>query len=100
MQVMINTLNDMPVSNNKVSGPVGISALMGNSLMFQRFPTHDGYDDPQLANFYGQVLPFLKRGVPVSIAHIENLEYPGKEEKRCDQEDFSPFFIYPMIHKV
>lgn len=77
MQVMINTLNDMPVSNNKVSGPVGISALMGNSLMFQRFPTHDGYDDPQLANFYGQVLPFLKRGVPVSIAHIENLEYPG-----------------------
>lgn len=75
MQVMINTLNDMPVSANKVSGSVGISALMGNSLMFQRFPEHDGYDDPQLANFYGQVLPFLKRGVPVSIAHIENLEY-------------------------
>ena len=77
MQVMINTLNDMPVSANKVSGSAGISALMGNSLMFQRFPTHDGYDDPQLANFYGQVLPFLKRGVPVSIAHIENLGYPG-----------------------
>ncbi|NDV96378.1 hypothetical protein D0T84_15855 [Dysgonomonas sp. 521] len=77
MQVMINTLNDMPVSTNKVSGSTGISALMGNSLMFQRFPTHDGYDDPQLANFYGQVLPFLKRGVPVSIVHIENLGYPA-----------------------
>ncbi|NDV77589.1 hypothetical protein [Dysgonomonas sp. 511] len=77
MQVMINTLNNMPVSTNKVSGSTGISALMGNSLMFQRFPTHDGYDDPQLANFYGQVLPFLKRGVPVSIVHIENLGYPA-----------------------
>ncbi|MBB4035492.1 hypothetical protein GGR21_001385 [Dysgonomonas hofstadii] len=77
MQVMINTLNDMPVSNNKVSGSAGISVLMGNSLMFQRFPTHDGYDDPQLANFYGLVLPFLKKGIPVNIAHIENLEYTG-----------------------
>lgn len=77
MQVMINTLNDMPLSKNKVNGSNGISALMGNSLMFQRFPTHDGYDDPQLANFYGMVLPFLKRGVPVNIAHIENLSYPN-----------------------
>ena len=76
MQVMINTLNYMPVSDNKVSGSTGISALMGNSLMFQRYPIHEGYDDPQLANFYGQVLPFLKRGVPVSLAHIENLGYP------------------------
>lgn len=76
MQVMINTLNEMPLSDNKVTGSQGISALMGNSLMFQRFPTHDGYDDPQLSNFYGQVLPFLKRGVPVNIAHIENLSYP------------------------
>lgn len=77
MQVMINTLNNMPVSTNRVSGSTGISVLMGNSLMFQRFPTHDGYDDPQLANFYGQVLPLLKRGVPVSIVHIENLGYPA-----------------------
>lgn len=77
MQVMINTLNEIPLSKNKVTGSQGISALMGNSLMFQRFPTHSGYDDPQLSNFYGQVLPFLKRGVPVNIAHIENLAYPG-----------------------
>ena len=75
MQVMINALNDMPVSDNKVSGNEGISVLMANSLMFQRFPTHAGYTDPRLANFYGQAFPFLKRGVPVSIAHIENLGY-------------------------
>lgn len=77
MHVMVNSLNQMPVSGNKVNGSTGISVLMGNSLMFQRFPTHDGYDDPQLSNFYGHALPFLKRGVPVHIAHIENLSYPG-----------------------
>lgn len=77
MQVMINALNDMPLSDNRVSGNAGISVLMANSLMFQRFPTHEGYEDPQLANFYGQALPFVKRGVPVNIAHFENLGYEG-----------------------
>lgn len=76
VQVMINTLNDMPLSENKVSGSRGIGILMANSLMFQRFPTHDGYDDPQLANFYGQALPLLKRGVPVKTVHIENASFP------------------------
>ncbi|MEN6323639.1 MAG: hypothetical protein ABFD09_09135 [Proteiniphilum sp.] len=76
MQVMINTLNDMPLSENKVSGSHGIGVLMSNSLMFQRFPTHDGYDDPQFSNFYGQTLPLLKRGIPVSTVHIENVGYP------------------------
>lgn len=75
MQVMINSLNQMPVSENKLSGSEGISVLMANSLMFQRFPTHADYDDPQLANFYGQALPFLKRGVPVKTVHIENVGY-------------------------
>lgn len=75
MQVMINTLNSMPMSDNKVTGSTGISVLMANSLMFQRFPTHKGYEDPQLSNFYGQALPFLKRGVPVKTVHIENLPY-------------------------
>lgn len=83
MQIMINTLNEMPLSKNKVTGSTGISVLMANSLMFQRFPTHAGYEDPQLSNFYGQALPFLKRGVPINIAHIENLSYPNtlKETK-------------------
>lgn len=75
MQVMVNSLNRMPLSDNKVSGSTGLTVLMANSLMFQRFPVHDGYDDPQLSNFYGQALPFLKRGVPVKTAHIENLGY-------------------------
>ena len=76
MQIMINALNHMPVSDNQVSGNKGIGALMSNSLMFQRFPKHAGYSDPYLSNFLGQVLPFLKRGVPVSTVHIENVEYP------------------------
>lgn len=76
MQVMINTLNNMPLSENKVSGSQGIGVLMSNSLMFQRFPTHNGYEDPQLANFYGQALPLIKRGVPVKTVHIENVSFP------------------------
>ena len=75
MQVMINSLNSMPLSDNKVTGSEGISILMANSLMFQRFPTHAGYEDPQLSNFYGLALPLLKRGVPVKTVHIENLGY-------------------------
>lgn len=76
MQVMINTLNDMPLSQNQVSGTQGISVLMSNSLMFQRSPRPvEGYDDPQLANFYGLALPFVKRGVPVNIVHAENTGY-------------------------
>jgi hypothetical protein len=76
MQVMINTLNNMPLSENKVSGSQGIGVLMANSLMFQRFPTHNGYEDPQLSNFYGQALPLLKRGIPVKTVHIENVSFP------------------------
>jgi hypothetical protein len=100
--VMINTLNKMPVSDNKTSGTQGISVLMGNSLMFQQLPTHDNgkafenpyfsnfYEtsgmfhryianpklaDPLLSNFYGEALPFLERGVPVNIVHLENVGY-------------------------
>jgi len=75
MQVMINSLNFMPSSKNRVSGSHGISVLMSNSLMFQRFPTHEGYEDPQLSNFYGQALPFLKRGVPIKTLHLENVAF-------------------------
>lgn len=75
--VMINALNKIPRADNKVSGSRGIGVLMGNSLMFQRFPTHDGYKDPQFSNFYGQTLPLLKRGIPVKTVHMENLRYPA-----------------------
>ena len=73
MQVMVNCLNDMPMSENKVNGTLGIGILLANSIMFQRFPVHEGYDDPQLSNFYGMALPLLKRGIPVEMVHFENL---------------------------
>lgn len=75
MQVMVNALNDMPLSANRVSGVNGIGVLMGNSLMFQRFPTHNGFEDPQFSNFYGQTLPLLKLGIPVQTVHMENLGF-------------------------
>jgi hypothetical protein len=48
---------------------------MSNSLMFQRFPTHNGFEDPQFSIFYGQTLPLVKRGIPVQTVHMENLGY-------------------------
>ena len=76
MQIMVNTLNSMPLSPNKVSGNQGISVLMANSLMFQRsLEPVEGYVDPQLSNFFGLALPLLKRGVPVNITHLENTGY-------------------------
>ena len=75
--VMINALNHIPQSKNKPSGSKGISILMANSLMFQRSPVRiEGYEDPNLSNHFGLALPLLKRGVPVSITHLENTGYP------------------------
>jgi len=74
---MINALNRMPASDNQVSGSHGVGVLLSNSMMFQRFPTHDSYTDPQLSNFYGMVMPLIKRGVPVEMVHMENLGYPA-----------------------
>lgn len=75
MQIMVNALQNMPLAETQVSGTHGINVLMGNSLMFQRFPEHEGYDDPQLSNFYGMSMPLLKTGVPVGIVHIEYLGF-------------------------
>ena len=73
---MVNTLNLMPLSKNKLNGSQGISVLMANSLMFQRsLEIVEGYEDPQLSNFFGLAFPLLKRGVPVSITHLENTGY-------------------------
>jgi hypothetical protein len=76
LQVMVNSLNDIPLSDNQINGSKGIGVLMSNSMMFQRYPNHNGYDDVQFSNFYGQTLPLLKRGIPVSIVHIENTGFP------------------------
>ncbi|MBC7566065.1 MAG: hypothetical protein H7223_03780 [Pedobacter sp.] len=75
MQVMVNSLNSIQVSDNKVSGVNSIGVLMGNSLMFQSYPSHDGYEDPYFSNFYGQTIPLLKHGIPVQTVHMENLSY-------------------------
>lgn len=75
MQVMINSLNDIPVSSNKISGNSNIGVLMGNSLMFQSYPSHSGYEDPYFSNFYGQTIPLIKKGIPVQTVHMENLSY-------------------------
>lgn len=75
MQVMTGALQRIPVSTNRVTGSHGISVMMANSLMFQRFPTHDGYEDPQLSNFYGLAMPLLKKGIPVEITHFENVGF-------------------------
>ena len=49
---------------------------MANSMMFQRSARPiEGYEDPQLSNFYGEALPLLKRGIPISITHLENVGY-------------------------
>jgi hypothetical protein len=76
MQVMVNSLNDLPSSANKVNGSKGVAVLLSNSMMFQRFPTHKEYSDPRLSNFYGMALPLLKRGIPVETVHMENLSFP------------------------
>ncbi|MCX2573072.1 hypothetical protein [Pedobacter sandarakinus] len=73
MQVMVNSLNQMPKSDNHLNGSRGIGVLLSNSMMFQRFPTHAGYSDPQLSNFYGMAIPLLKQGIPIETVHIENL---------------------------
>lgn len=75
MQVMINSLNPIPISTNKVTGSQGIGVLMANSMMFQSFPFDKKYSDPLISNFYGQTLPLIKRGIPLQIVHIENLKY-------------------------
>ena len=75
MQVMINASREMPESDNRVSGTTGISLLMGDSMMFQRFPEHAGFSDPDLSSFFGLAMPMVKRGIPLGITHMENLAH-------------------------
>ncbi len=75
VQIMVNALMKMPKTENRISGPSGISVLLSNSLMFQRFVADNVYDyeDNLLSNYYGLVLPLLKRGIHVSTVHMDNL---------------------------
>lgn len=73
MQIMINSLMTMPVSENQLSGPHGISVLLSNSMMFQRFIDDEDFEDPVLSNYFGFTLPLIKRGVPVRNVFVDNL---------------------------
>ncbi len=75
--ILIQTLNNMKQDHIHFPGTKGISVLQSNSMMFQSFPHHDGYEDPWLSNFYGMALPLLKHGIPVNIVQMEHLTYPA-----------------------
>ncbi len=97
IQVMINSLNDMPLSKNKVSGSQGIGILLSNSLMFQRDPQ---YEDKELSNLYGIVMPILKRGIPLETVHMENLKYnPLKNIKVLIMTYSNMKPLSPDVHK-
>ncbi len=74
--ILINALNDMEASATKIPGTQGIGVLLSDTMMFQRFPTHEGYEDPRLSNFYGMAMPLVKRGIPVELVQMENLLHP------------------------
>jgi len=74
--VLINALNNMDQEQVQFEATTGIAVLQSNTLMFQSYPTHDGYEDPALSNFYGMALPLLKHGIPIQIVQMEHLEKP------------------------
>ena len=76
LMVLINTLNDMPITTDKIEGTQGVGVMISDTLMFQRFPEQAGFKDPTMSNFYGMALPLMKQGIPVQLIQMENLEYP------------------------
>lgn len=76
LQVVMNALNDLRQPDHAWDcGTRGIGVLVSDSLMFQREqPTPS---DPNMAHFYGQALPLLKRGIPVTPVQLENAALPG-----------------------
>lgn len=76
IMVMVNLLNDMPLSDAAIDGDQHIGVLLSDAMMFQRFPEFPDYSDPDLSDFFGMALPLLKQGVPVKMVQMENLPYP------------------------
>ena len=76
LQVVMQALNDMNQTDVRWdSGTQKIGVLVSDSLMFQREqPTPS---DPNMAQIYGQMLPLLKRGMPVTPVQLENVTLPG-----------------------
>ena len=69
---VINALNDMdqPVVSYDC-GTRGIGVIISDSIMFQR--ANPDRSDPDLGQFYGLALPFVKAGVPLEVVQMENL---------------------------
>ncbi|MFD0892143.1 hypothetical protein KBB96_12000 [Luteolibacter ambystomatis] len=76
LQVVMNALNDMKQPDIQwEAGTPGIGVLVSDSLMFQREqPTPS---DPNMAHFYGQAMPMVKRGIPVTPVQLENVALNG-----------------------
>ncbi|BCU75535.1 hypothetical protein [Luteolibacter sp. LG18] len=76
LQVVMNALNSMKQPDLQwEAGTPGIGVLVSDSLMFQREqPTPS---DPNMAHFYGQALPMVKRGIPVTPVQLENIAHAG-----------------------
>jgi len=76
LQVVMQALNDMKQTDVEWDcGTRGIGVLVSDSMMFQREqPTPS---DPNMVQFYGQALPLLKRGMPVTPVQLENVTLLG-----------------------
>jgi hypothetical protein len=76
LQVVMNALNDMKQPDFQWdAGTQGVGVLVSDSMMFQREqPTPS---DPHMAQLYGQMLPLVKRGLPVAPVQLENVTLPG-----------------------
>ncbi|HTH46228.1 MAG TPA: hypothetical protein VMB21_01830, partial [Candidatus Limnocylindria bacterium] len=72
LQVVMNALGDLKQSSVRWdAGTRGIGVLISDTMMFQREqPTPS---DPNMAQLYGQLLPLLKRGLPVTPVQLENV---------------------------
>ncbi|MCA9258748.1 MAG: hypothetical protein KDA61_06095, partial [Planctomycetales bacterium] len=76
LQVVMHVLEDM--RQDRVEWDAGtqrLGVLVSDSLMFQRAePTPS---DPNMAHVYGQLMPLVKRGMPVEPVQLENVTLDG-----------------------
>lgn len=80
--IMMNAANKIPKGTTPINGSDGIHVGVYSSMMYQRAPkVFGGYQDQQLSNFYGQVLPLVERGIPVGITHMENVHAAADLDK-------------------
>lgn len=76
LQVVMHALADMKQERVEWDcGTAGIGILVSDSLMFQREQPMPS--DPNMAQLYGQMLPLLKRGLPITPVQLENVSLPG-----------------------